>query len=601
MNDPGQAPGPRTDRRLWLLGGTLLALVGVLAWTSAGFAPGGEEPLPLALGLLAAATVVWWLSVGQAFQPDKPLTLASILPCQAGKPDVLQPDLRIILGFALAFRLLLLFSWPIQEIDFYRYLWDGRVTLHALNPYHYSPHDIDEALLPGNPTTTAELTALANLSQQSHTVQTIFERVHYRDVPTAYPPAAQAAFATAALLAPATSSVATHVFVWKAVLLLFDLGTLALIVLLLRQLHLPPAWCIAYAWCPLVLKEYANSGHFDAVAVFFTVLAFVCLVRVQASGGRQPPEGEQTSDDSLPLRGLTPPARLRPAVLAFVALALAVLSKTYPIVLLPAFAAYAVSRFRWKALLPLTAFAAVLVASYLPVALDRSEERHTPGTGLGAFLSRWEMNDLVFMLTRENLRAPHAGERWFVVVPATLRTTLHADVLLPAATAWDLSPKADLALLAAQAVLGGVLAALGLFWAWQVYRRPEPLVLGRAIFLTLAWSWLLAAAANPWYLTWCWPFVVFAGARSWYLLPGLALLYYVRFWVARTAASGTLDVFDYGIVWLEYLPFFIALAVETCWQRASGGRQPPEGERASVASPALRGLTPPARLAGGVA
>ena len=35
----------------------------------------------------------------------------------------------IILGFAVASRLLLLSSWPIQEIDYYRYLWDGRVTL----------------------------------------------------------------------------------------------------------------------------------------------------------------------------------------------------------------------------------------------------------------------------------------------------------------------------------------------------------------------------------------------------------------------------------------------------------------------------------------
>jgi len=584
MSDAAQRIGARATVRLALLGGTLLALVALLAWVSAAFVPGGDEPLPLALGLLAAATIVWWLAV--------------IVSHRRGTATG-RRALTIIIGFALAYRLLLLPSWPIQEIDFYRYLWDGRVTLHGVNPYHHSPYDIDEALLPGNPATTPAATALAALSQQSPTVQTIFERVHYRDVPTAYPPVAQVVFAIAAALAGPAASVWAHVALWKGVLLVFDLGTLTLVVVLLRQLQLPAVWCIAYAWCPLVLKEYANSGHFDAIAVFFSVAALVLLVRIQASRGRQPPEGEQPSDRSLPHGGLTPPAGL---TLAFVALALAVLSKTYPIILLPAFAAYAVGRFRWQALLPLMAFAAVLIASYVPVVLNRVEEQHTAGAGLGAFLSRWEMNDLLFMLVRENLREPHDAERWFVLVPASARAALHTNLLLPAAAAWNLSPKADRSLLAAQAVMGVVLGGLMLRWAWGVFRSPEPLVLGRAIFLTLAWGWLLSAAANPWYLTWCWPFVIFAGARSWYLLPGLALLYYGRFWLARTDPSGTLDVFDYGVVWLEYLPFFIALTVETIFRKASRGRQPPEGEQSSDRSLPHGGLTPPACLvSGGVA
>jgi hypothetical protein len=32
-------------------------------------------------------------------------------------------------------------------------------------------------------------------------------------------------------------------------------------------------WSLAYAWCPLAVKEVANTGHLDSIPVFLTVLA----------------------------------------------------------------------------------------------------------------------------------------------------------------------------------------------------------------------------------------------------------------------------------------------------------------------------------------
>jgi len=166
------------------------------------------------------------------------------------------------------------------------------------------------------------------------------------------------------------------------------------------------------------------------------------------------------------------------------------------------------------------------------------------------------------MLVRENLRAGDSRPApWFVVVPETWRRALSEDVLIPLLGDY-LPPTADPTLLLAQVVMGGVLGFLCLVWAWNSYRRPEPLVLLRCIFLTLAWAWLLASAQNPWYLVWCLPFMVFAGRASWFLLPGLVLLYYARFWI-EARMPGNVDIFDYGLVWLEYMPFFVALAIET--------------------------------------
>ena len=48
-------------------------------------------------------------------------------------------NLKLFLSLALALRLLLIFSLPMIEDDFWRYLWDGRVLAHSLNPYAFAP------------------------------------------------------------------------------------------------------------------------------------------------------------------------------------------------------------------------------------------------------------------------------------------------------------------------------------------------------------------------------------------------------------------------------------------------------------------------------
>jgi hypothetical protein len=544
-------------RRLLILGLASVPVYVAILLLSYQFAPGGATPpLLWVLALLGLATVGYWLALGcalgQVSERGKPPARDAdhlALPSGGSPPRLADPTLRIVLFFAVGFRLLLLPSWPIQEADFYRYLWDGRVTLHGHNPYHYSPHQVEDLGPRTEPGT--ELATLWQLSQQSEAVHTIFERVHYRGVPTVYPPVAQLVFAVTALLTPAASPVWAHILVLKTVLLAFDLATLAVLVLLLRQLRLPAVWCLAYGWCPLVMKEFANSGHLDAIAIFFTTISLYLLVRWASSG----------------------------AFLAMLTLALAVLAKSYPIVLFPVVAAYLLARLGSRAVIPLAGFPAVVVAGYLPFCslgaslpaavleeelTDLPETSHA-GTGLTTFLTEWEMNDFLFMLVGENLRPPTSGtDRWFVVLPRPWRAELHAGVL--ARLQEVLPPKASAAFVLTQAIMGLVLLGLTLRWAWGVYRRPEPLGLLRAAFLTLVWGWLLSSTQNPWYLLWSLPLMLFAGRRSWFLLPGPVLLYYLRFWMDGSP-SGTLDAFDYGVVWLEYGPFFLALLGESWFGR----------------------------------
>jgi len=510
---------------LLFLGGLLLLACTGLLCLSFWFEYGAEDrPIVAFVGILGSATLVYFAALALVLQ-RKP----------AGHE---RRCLAVILGVAVASRLILLTSQPILEVDFYRYLWDGRVLANGFNPYRYSPAQIKYEEGP------AELVALQEVSQQSPAVRTILERVHYESVPTVYPPAAQAVFAMAAIVTPPSASLSVHVLVLKAVLLVFDLGTVAVVIAMLQYLQLPTTWCLAYAWCPLVLKEFANSGHLDAIAVFFTTLALYLLARGSTVAG-------------------------------MTGLGLGVLAKTYPLVLLPVVGAYLLVR---RKVWAVAAFVVVVCAGYLPFAGGRAEgpvdplhpRPHHAGSGLTTFLTQWQTNDFLFMLVYDNVRAPGAepAAGW-VIVPDGWRDRLDTEVLGPIGQETGLLKPA---FVLTQALMGTILAGLCLRWAWRVYRVPTPEELLRGTFLTLAWGWLLSSAQNPWYLLWSLPFMVFAGRRSWFLLPGLVLVYYVRFWLdGRSWQERPLS--EAELMWVEYPPFFLALALESWRARASRSLQ----------------------------
>ena len=78
-----------------------------------------------------------------------------------------------LLGFGIVMRAMLLFAPP-HSSDIYRYVWDGRVQAHGINPYRYIPAD----------------PALARLRDAD-----IYSNINRREfAPTIYPPAAQAVF-----------------------------------------------------------------------------------------------------------------------------------------------------------------------------------------------------------------------------------------------------------------------------------------------------------------------------------------------------------------------------------------------------------------------
>lgn len=458
--------------------------------------------------------------------------------------------LLCVFAFGIAFRITLLFSTPIQEVDIYRYLWDGRVLLEGTNPYRYSPtevagfsidHDLSE-----------DQRKLVGL-RQFPSVGKILDKVHYPEVPTVYPPASQCVFAAAAALTPINQPVFTHVLVMKALLTAFDLGVFALLALLLRRLGQPAELAMLYGWCPLVMKEFANSGHLDAIAVFFSVVTVLLLTTLKVE--------KSTLSRSASL-------------LASASWGVAVLAKCYPIVLFPVIGSWLWHHHRRWAAVPLGVFFLTIASGYAPFWHSSTSMESTtkvqardPFEGLRTFLARWEMNDLLFSIVVGNLEpSPQTGtERWYAFVPNTWREGWNHR-LAEAVRAISLSPEEmDLPFLMTQAWMGTILVSICLVLAWKAW-TDQPSDLPRRVFLCLAWSWYLSATQNPWYWTWALPFLVFVRG-PWLWTAGLAMLYYLRFWLVDHYGQSTVpstgypgaDFFDFVVVWFEHLPVLLLL------------------------------------------
>ncbi len=207
----------------------------------------------------------------------------------------------IILAVAIACRLVTLFAEPYLSSDIYRYVWDGVVQHAHVSPYRY---------VPGDP-------VLAFLRDPN---QGVFDHINRRDYAhTIYPPAAQALFYLITWISPTVRFM-------KTVMVLFEGVTMYGLVVLLGSLGVRREQTLLYAWCPLLIWEIAGSGHLDSVAMAFIVLALLARYR------RQP-------------------------VLTGLFLAVAILLKLYPLVLVPAL----YRRGDWK--MPATV-AGVIAAGY---------------------------------------------------------------------------------------------------------------------------------------------------------------------------------------------------------------------------------------------
>jgi len=255
----------------------------------------------------------------------------------------------LLLLSALLVRLLFLVRPAELSDDLYRYVWDGLQLLHGHNPYALSPQDV-----------VANNAALLQLQPL----------INHPSLVTIYPPAAQILFA----LSGGT------LLGWKLLLLVLDLGSCLVLAQLLIRLGRNPWWLSLYALHPLVVLEGAASAHVDSAAVFFVLLG---VLLVDLSRG----------------------SKIRwchwPSVLAALCLAVAVMIKLFPLLVLPFVYLFVPSRQRMLFIGVFVLSCAALVVPFLP------QIANALGT-LQLYACNWEFSSFVFRLLRSML---HSGSQ----------------------------------------------------------------------------------------------------------------------------------------------------------------------------------------------
>ena len=387
----------------------------------------------------------------------------------------------VVLAGAVLLRLLALPLVPSLSNDIYRYLWDGKVTLAGFNPYLLAPD-------------AEELSSLRD---------SVWQQVSHRQVETVYPPVALGLFSIATLLP-------SPLLALKCMLTAIDILSCLLLIRLVRARGDPLGRCIGYAWNPLVVVEVAGMGHVDALGVA-PLLAGALLLE----GARAMPKGRLAARSAS----------------AGALLALAVLSKLVPLLLLPAWARRAPKR-----LFMLMVCALVLIVAILPFL---PTVRGVP-PGLVTYGVSWEFNGPVFEPLWRVLDALSL-DRWIKSGLGQLESLTGLDEVLS-----PLYPFVYPQLLAKMLLVAGLLGVV------VVSSRRDDIV--AAAFLVFAGLIVFSATVYPWYLIWVLPWAAALGRWPWLVLSSVAFSSYLPQFLGIP-----LMPWPYLMMWM---PLVVALVVE---------------------------------------
>jgi hypothetical protein len=428
-------PAAKSRVGLWILSGFSIAL----GLAGLGFLRDWE--LEKFVGVFALQLVVYGVAAWQLFRGSWRETARA------------RHTLIVILLVAAVLRAIALFAPQALSTDAYRYVWDGRVQAAGINPYRFIPADPALERL-----RDASIYPNINRAQYAHTI---------------YPPTAQLAFL-------AIERVSDSVIGMKLGMLVFDSVSIACLLALLRRNGLPAARVLLYAWHPLPIWEFAGTGHVDAVAIAFVLLAFLAASR-------------------------------RAPIWAGIALAAATLVKFYPVVAAPALYR------RWDWRLP-AAFVMTVIVLYLPYL--------SVGSGVFGFLSGYATEEglrdgsgiFIWSFLKEWCHIPEAVVRYFPLLAA---------LLLLGAALWTQRKSAT-------RTPGDVAAALGLASLFTLLVSPHDpwyftwLVPFLCFRFTMATFWLTGACTLMYVL----PEPTALKAQSLIYIPFLVFLA-LQFFVAR--------------------------------------------------------------------
>lgn len=174
---------------------------------------------------------------------------------------------KFLLITGILFRLTFLLVTPNLSQDFYRFIWDGELVSHGINPYLYSPDMImaEGIIIPENGNLLHE--GMGTLSARNF---------------SNYPPLNQLLFALSTILG--SGNILNSTIVMRIVIILSDIGIFYFGRKLLKNLNRSPHLIFWYFLNPLVIIELSGNLHFEGIMLFFFIWAVYLLSRENWKG-----------------------------------------------------------------------------------------------------------------------------------------------------------------------------------------------------------------------------------------------------------------------------------------------------------------------------
>jgi hypothetical protein len=165
-----------------------------------------------------------------------------------------------LISLAILSRIIILFALPNLSDDYFRFLWDGHLTLLGISPYQYLPNEI----------------VRLNLIQSEYAME-LFRQMNSPNYYSVYPPINQIIFTIANFCFP--NSIAGGVIVIKVFMLGFEMVSIYTLFLMAQKFKLSEHAVLLYALNPLVIIEFCGNLHFEGVLISFLLISLYLLTQ----------------------------------------------------------------------------------------------------------------------------------------------------------------------------------------------------------------------------------------------------------------------------------------------------------------------------------
>lgn len=327
-------------------------------------------------------------------------------------------SIHYYLGLAILLRLSLLLLLPNLTDDYFRYIWDGRLLNHGINPFMYLPNEL----------LNEPIYQAANLDQ-------LYDGLNSPKYFSVYPPVGQLFFYISAWCFP--DDIMGSIIVMRSFYILFEIGSIFLILRLLKLWGKPSQWVLIYALNPLIIIEFTGNLHQEILMIFFMLASIYTF------------------------------AKERFFIAAF-CLAAAINAKLIPMAFAPLFFFYLLRNYNLIKALQFTLYTVVCFAlPYIPFLSWTLIEKI--GSSVGLYFGNFEFNGSVFYLLKRGVVAWFGYNQTYINI---------ITVILP---------------------LSSLVFILWTWYRSYFYQRVEHIFTG--ILGIVSVYYLIATTVHPWYIS----------------------------------------------------------------------------------------------------